>query len=172
MRSSAWFPFLCAGMGALFGGWASGALIERGWSVDRARKTVMAFGALLTPAGIFAMTASSPYTALALMGVVLFGFQAWINNVQTLPSDFFPRSAVASVFGLGGTSAALASVLFNWGTGRIVDAAGYAPMFVVAGLLGPVGLAATLMLSGRITPIPRDRLLAHDATTSADVKLA
>jgi hypothetical protein len=45
-------------------------------------------------------------------------------------------------------------------------------MFVVAGLLGPVGLAATLMLSGRITPIPRDRLLAHDATTSADVKLA
>ena len=169
---SAWFPFLCAGIGALFGGWASGALIQRGWPVDRARKAVMAFGALLTPAGIFAMTASNPYTALALMGVVLFGFQVWINNVQTLPSDFFPRSAVASVFGLGGTAAALASVLFNWGTGRIVDAAGYSPMFVVAGLLGPVGLAATLLLSGRITPISRDRLLARDSTKAGAARAA
>ena len=91
---SAWLPFLCAGIGALGGGWASGFLIQRGWSVDRARKTVMAFGALLTPAGILAMRAESPYTALLLMGVVLFGFQVWINNLQTLPSDFFPKSAV------------------------------------------------------------------------------
>ena len=71
------------------------ALIRRGWSVDRARKTVMTAGALLTPAGILAVRAESPYTALALMGVVLFGFQVWVNNLQTLPSDFFPGSAVA-----------------------------------------------------------------------------
>ncbi len=96
---SAWMPFLCAGVGALGGGWASGFLIQRGWSVDRARKTVMAFGALLTPAGILAMRAENPYTALLLMGVVLFGFQVWVNNLQTLPSDFFPKSAVGSVFG-------------------------------------------------------------------------
>lgn len=150
---SAWFPFLCAGIGALSGGWASGFLIQRGWSVDRARKSVMACGALLMPAGILAMGADSPYTALALMGIVLFGFQIWINNLQTLPSDFFPKSAVASVFGLGGTSAAIASVLFNWGTGQVVDAMGYTPVFVVAGVLGPVGLAATLLLAGRVEPI-------------------
>jgi len=30
----------------------------------------------------------------------LFGFQVWINNVQTLPSDFFSDKAVASVAGL------------------------------------------------------------------------
>jgi len=150
---SAWVPFLCAGVGALGGGWASGFLIQRGWSVDRARKTVMAFGALLTPAGILAMRAESPYTALLLMGVVLFGFQIWINNLQTLPSDFFPKSAVASVFGLGGTSAAVASVLYNWGTGRVVDAMGYAPVFVVAGVLGPLGLLATVLLAGHVSPI-------------------
>jgi ACS family hexuronate transporter-like MFS transporter len=113
----------------------------------------MAFGALLTPAGILAVRAESPYTALLLMGLVLFGFQVWINNLQTLPGDFFPRSAVGSVFGLGGTSAAIASVLYNWGTGRVVDAMGYAPMFVVAGILGPLGLVATVLLAGRIVPI-------------------
>jgi ACS family hexuronate transporter-like MFS transporter len=150
---SAWAPFLCAGLGAIGGGWASGSLIRRGWSVDRARKTVMAVGALMTPAGILAMRAESPYVALLLMGIVLFGFQVWINNLQTLPSDFFPKSAVASVFGLGGTSAAVASVIYNWGTGRVVDVMGYTPVFVVAGVLGPLGLAATLLLSGRIAPL-------------------
>lgn len=147
---SAWFPFAAAGCGALTGGWASGHLIGRGWSVDRARKTVMAVGALLVPAGILAMRAESPYAALAWMGVVLFGFQIWINNLMTLPSDFFPGSAVASVAGLGGTSAAVASVLYNWNTGRIVDLMGYTPVFVVAGVLGPLGLVAVFLLAGRI----------------------
>jgi ACS family hexuronate transporter-like MFS transporter len=147
---SAWFPFLAGGLGALTGGWASGHLIARGWSVDRARKTVMTAGALLVPAGILAMRAESPYAALAWMGVVLFGFQVWINNVQTLPSDFFPGSAVASVAGLGGTAAALASVLYNWNTGRVVDLLGYTPVFVAAGVLGPLGLASVFLLAGRI----------------------
>jgi ACS family hexuronate transporter-like MFS transporter len=147
---SAWFPFLAGGLGALTGGWASGHLMKRGMSLDRARKTVMAAGALLVPAGILAMRAESPYAALAWMGVVLFGFQVWINNVLTLPSDFFPGSAVASVAGLGGTAAALASVLYNWNTGRVVDLLGYTPVFVVAGILGPLGLASIVLLAGRI----------------------
>jgi len=150
---SAWLPFLCAGIGAVAGGWASGFLIQRGWTVDRARKTVMAVGALLMPAGILAIRVENPYSALLLMGLVLFGFQVWINNLQTLPSDFFPRSAVGSVFGLGGTAAAIASLLYNWGTGRVVDAWGYTPVFVVAGILGPLGLMATLLLAGHISQI-------------------
>ncbi len=151
---SAWFPFLAGGLGALTGGWASGHLIRRGMSVDRARKTVMATGALLMPAGILAVRAESPYTALAFMGIVLFGFQVWINNVQTLPSDFFPSRAVASVAGLGGAAAALASVLYNWNTGRVVDIAGYTPVFVAAGVLGPLGLLALVALAGRIERVP------------------
>jgi MFS transporter, ACS family, hexuronate transporter len=158
---SAWVPFLAGGLGALSGGYASGALISRGWSVDRARKTVMIAGALLTSAGILAMRAPDPYVALAWMAVVLFGFQVWINNLQTLPSDFFPSAAVGSVFGLGGAAAALASVLFTWGTGHVVDAFGYTPVFVAAAMLGPLGLIVTLALAGRIARIavpPRERI--------------
>jgi ACS family hexuronate transporter-like MFS transporter len=157
---SAWVPFLAAGAGALVGGYASGALIARGWSVDRARKTVMIAGAMLTPAGILAMRASDPYLCLAWMAVVLFGFQVWVNNLQTLPSDFFPNSAVGSVFGLGGAAAALASITFTWGTGHIVDAFGYTPVFLLAGVMGPLGLVVTLWLAGRIGSIaisPREQ---------------
>jgi hypothetical protein len=35
---------------------------------------------------------------------------------------------------------------------------GYAPMFVVAGILGPLGLVATLLLAGRIAPLDRAAL--------------
>ena len=147
---SAWLPFLAGGVGALSGGFASGALISRGWSVDRARKTVMMTGAILTSAGILAMRANDPYVALGWMAVVLFGFQVWINNLQTLPSDFFPSTAVGSVFGLGGAAAALASVLFTWGTGHVVDSFGYTPVFVAAAVLGPLGLVVTLLLAGPI----------------------
>jgi len=158
---SAWLPFLAGGVGALSGGFASGALISRGWTVDRARKTVMMAGALLTSAGILAMRANDPYVALAWMAVVLFGFQVWINNLQTLPSDFFPSTAVGSVFGLGGAAAALASVLFTWGTGHVVDSFGYTPVFVAAGVLGPLGLIVTLLLAG---PIRRVAVTAQERT--------
>jgi MFS transporter, ACS family, hexuronate transporter len=154
---SAWLPFLAGGIGALSGGYASGALISRGWSVNRSRKAVMICGAMLTSAGILAMRASDPYVALGWMALVLFGFQVWINNLQTLPSDFFPGTAVGSVFGLGGAAAALASVLFTWGTGRVVDSFGYTPVFVVAGILGPLGLIVTLWLAGRIQSVSIER---------------
>src|SRR5262245_48443845 len=150
---SAWLPFLAAGIGALSGGYASGALIAYGWTVDRARKIVMAVGAILTTAGILAMRADDPYVALAWMSLVLFGFQIWINNLQTLPSDFFPGTAVGSVFGLGGAAAALASILFTWGTGQVVDAFGYTPVFLTAAVLGPLGLVVTVALAARIHAI-------------------
>ncbi len=114
-------PFVAADAGSLFGGWLSGVLISRGWSVNTARKAVIAFGALLMPAGIAAAFTPDPMIALVLIGVVLFGFQVWINNVQTLPSDFFPSKAVGSVAGLGGTGAGIGSMIFIFSTGWVVD---------------------------------------------------
>ena len=111
----------------------------------------------MTSAGILAMRATDPYVALAWMSVTLFGFQVWVNNLQTLPSDFFPNSAVGSVFGLGGAAAAIASIAFTWGTGQVVDAFGYTPMFLVAGVLGPLGLIVTLTFAGRIHQLPVGR---------------
>lgn len=151
----AWVPYVAADAGSLLGGWASGYLIGRGWSVDRARKAVILAAALLMPAGIFAAFAEDPFTALALIGLVLFGFQVWINNVQTLPSDFFPDRAVASVAGLGGTGAGVGAMLFTLTTGWVVDHFSYVPILVAAGLLAPLGTLVLFALAGpikRITP--------------------
>ncbi|HWS86743.1 MAG TPA: MFS transporter [Pyrinomonadaceae bacterium] len=146
----AWVPYVAADAGSLLGGWASGYLISRGWSVDRARKVVIAAAALLMPAGIFAAFAEDPFVALALIALVLFGFQVWINNVQTLPSDFFHESAVGSVAGLGGTGAGVGAMLFTLGTGWVVDHFSYAPVLVAAGLLAPLGTLALFALAGPV----------------------
>ena len=149
----AWVPYVAADAGSLSGGWLSGYLIARGWSVDRSRKLVILIAALLMPAGIFAAFAHDAMVALALIGVVLFGFQVWINNVQTLPSDFFSDKAVASVAGLGGTGAGIGSMIFTFSTGWVVDHFSYVPVLVVAGLLAPLGTLVLFMLSGPIKRI-------------------
>ncbi len=149
----AWVPYVAADAGSLLGGFTSGWLIKRGWSVNAARRAAIIFGALLMPAGILAARTPNPMTALALIGVVLFGFQFWINNVQTLPSDFFPDSAVASVAGLGGVGAGIGSMFFTLGTGWVVDHFSYTPVLTAAGLLAPIGTLVLLSLAGTIQPV-------------------
>ena len=155
----AWVPFVAADAGSLTGGWLSGYLIGRGWSVDRARKAVILVAAMLMPAGIVAAFVSNPMTALALIGVVLFGFQVWINNVQTLPSDFFSDRAVASVAGLGGTGAGIGSMIFIFTTGWVVDHFSYVPILVAAGVLAPLGTLTLFMLTGPIRRVQLKRPL-------------
>lgn len=149
----AWVPYVAADAGSLFGGWLSGFLISRGWTVNAARKVVIAFAALLMPAGIAAAFTPDAMTALILIGVVLFGFQVWINNVQTLPSDFFPSKAVGSVAGLGGTGAGIGSMIFIFSTGWIVDNFSYTPVLVTAGLLAPIGTVVLFALAGNIKEV-------------------
>jgi ACS family hexuronate transporter-like MFS transporter len=150
----AWLPFVAADAGSLLGGWLSGHLIARGWSVNRARKTVMIGGMLCMCTGILAATAESAMMALALIATVLFGFQAWINNVQTLPSDYFPDTAVGSVTGLGGVGAGIGSILLIQTTGLVVDRThSYTPILIGAGLLPIVATAVLFRLGGLIRPI-------------------
>ena len=149
----AWVPYVAADAGSLFGGWLSGFLIGRGWTVNAARKIVIAFAAALMPAGIVAAFTPDAMMALALIGVVLFGFQVWINNVQTLPSDFFPSNAVGSVAGLGGTGAGIGSMIFIFTTGWVVDHFSYTPILVTAGILAPIGTFILFVLAGRIEKV-------------------
>src|SRR5215203_2939941 len=149
----AWVPYVAADAGSLFGGWLSGYLIGRGWTINAARKAVIAFAALLMPAGIAAAITPDSMTALVLIGVVLFGFQVWINNVQTLPSDFYPLKAVGSVAGLGGTGAGIGSMIFIFSTGWVVDNFSYTPVLVTAGLLAPIGTIVLFTLAGDVRKV-------------------
>ena len=148
--ASAWVPYLAAAIGSLFGGWLAGHLIARGVSVNAARKIVVGVAACLMPFGILAAHAHTAPGALACISVVLFGFQMWISNIQTLPSDFFSSAAVGTVAGLGGTAAGISSLIFNLCTASIVTRFGYGAVLTIAGLLAPIGFALLLLFIGRV----------------------
>ena len=156
MREIAWFasvPYVAADAGSLMGGAASGFLMARGWSVDSARKTVIVISAALMCCGIVSAFLKDPVQILATISVVTFGFQAWINNVQTLPGDYFRQENVASVAGLGGLGAGIGAIVFTLSTGWVTDHIGYGPILIAAGILPAAGTIALLTLGGRIRKI-------------------
>jgi ACS family hexuronate transporter-like MFS transporter len=152
--ASAWVPFLAADLGALSGGFVSGWLIHRGLSIDRARKTCFVMSAVVLPAGALVPRAPSAAMALGIMSLVLFAYQFWINNVQAVVTDAFPRHAVGAVFGLGGSAAGLSSLLMMLLTGFIAQYFSYTPVFVLSALMGPLGAMAMFLLVGRIPAQP------------------
>lgn len=148
--ASAWVPYLAAAIGSLFGGWLAGRFISHGVSINVARKSVTGAAACLMTLGILAARAESAYSALAFISIVLFGFQMWISNVQTLPSDFFSNSAVGSVAGMGGTAAGVSSLIFNLSTATLVAHFGYGVVLTIAGVLAPIGALVLIFLVGNI----------------------
>jgi ACS family hexuronate transporter-like MFS transporter len=152
----AWIPFLFADAGNLIGGGVSSVLIKRGWTVDRARKTVLIVSALMVPAGVLMVVTAAGSNAVAIAGisVIAFGFQSWIVNIHTLPSDCFPRQDVGSVFGIGGTAAGIASMLFTLLVGYVVDHFSYTPVFIMVGLMAPLAAVLLLVIMRRIERVP------------------
>jgi ACS family hexuronate transporter-like MFS transporter len=123
---------------SIFGGWITGFLTKRGWSVTRARKTGMFIFALFV-LPIFAVTRVSDWTAVFLIGLAGAAHQAWSANLYTTVSDMFPKRAVATVIGIGGMAGSAGGFVFPILTGRMLDhftrlgnvTAGYAILFSI-----------------------------------------
>ncbi|GAB3049880.1 MFS transporter [Stenotrophomonas tumulicola] len=126
--------FVLADCGSIAGGWLAGRLLRAGWSVNRARKGAMLVCALAVVPIIFAAGADNLWLAVGLIGLATAGHQGWSANVFTLPSDMFPRRAVASVVGIGGFAGAVSGMLISTFTGFLLQSTGsYVPVFLMAG---------------------------------------
>ena len=146
--------YLVADVGSVGGGWLSSRLIQRGWTVNRARKTAMLAMALLIVPTALAPLAGSMWAAVAIVSVAAAAHQAWSANVYTLASDMFPRAAVGSVVGIGAFAGAMGGVLFQRVTGRVLEANGndYTPIFVVCGLAYVTAWVIIHTLAPRLEP--------------------
>ena len=121
---------------SIYGGWITGYLTRRGWTVTRARKTGMfVFALCVLP--ILAVTKVGDWTAVLLIGLAASAHQAWSANLYTTVSDMFPKQTVASVIGIGGMAGSAGGFIFPILTGRMLDrfearhaaTAGYAVLF-------------------------------------------
>jgi len=107
---------------SIFGGWITGHLAKKGWSITRARKTGMFIFALcVLPVLVVTKQWVSDWAAVVIIGIAGAAHQAWSANLFTTVSDMFPKKAVASVVGLGGFAGAAGGFIFPIVTGRLVD---------------------------------------------------
>jgi ACS family hexuronate transporter-like MFS transporter len=145
--------FVMADIGSIAGGWLAGRLIHRGWRVNTARKGAMAVCALAVVPIVFAAYAEHLWVAVLLIGLATAGHQGWSANVLTLPSDLFPRPAVASVVGIGGFAGAVSGMMIATFIGFLLQATGsYVSVFLIAGSAYLLALGVVHLLVPRLTP--------------------
>jgi ACS family hexuronate transporter-like MFS transporter len=140
-------------VGSIGGGWISSALLNRGKSANFARKTALLICALSVLPVFMAPYLHHLWLVVAVVGVATAAHQGWSANLFTLPSDLFPKAAVASVIGIGGMAGAIGGVLFQLATGYIVGLThSYVPLFVTACLAYPLALLVINAITPKLAP--------------------
>jgi ACS family hexuronate transporter-like MFS transporter len=129
------------------------AFIGAGKTPNAARKTTMAICALLIAPIFMVPFVHQLWVVVALLGMATAGHQGWSANLFTLPSDLFPKSAVASVTGIGGMAGAVSGVMLQLCTGVIVTVThSYVSLFILACLAYPLALIVIQFISPRLAP--------------------
>ena len=146
--------YLLSDIGSIVGGWASSRMMKAGKSVNYARKMTMLGCAIAVTPIFFAQYFDNLWVAVLVIGIATAAHQAFSANLYTLPSDLFPRAAVGSVVGIGGTVGAIGGMIFSLYVGQILERIGsYTPIFIVAGCAYFVALAIIHFLSPRLEPV-------------------
>lgn len=153
--------YLMADVGSVGGGWLSSWLLGRGWSVNAARKFAMFVCALCVLPVMFSAVVSNMWVAVFFVGLAASAHQGFSSNLFTTVSDMFPKQAVGSVVGIGGTAGALGAMLLLTITAKLFasssaaagDTSVYTTLFVIAGFAYLVSLAAMHVLSPKLRPV-------------------
>ena len=144
-------------IGSVGGGWLSGFLMKRGWDLNSARKTTMLTFAIAVVPVLYAPYCKSLWVVVALVGLATAAHQGWSANLFTIVSDMFPRAAVGSVVGIGGTMGAIAGVGLQIATGYIVQLThSYLPLFLIGGSAYLVALGIIHLLTPKMAPAELD----------------
>jgi MFS transporter, ACS family, hexuronate transporter len=140
-----------ATIGSIGGGWLSSMLINRGWSINASRKTVMLLCAVAVVPIVVASRVSSMPVAVALIALAVAAHQGWSANLFTCASDMFPRDAVGSVVGIGGMAGAVGGLAFAKLTGYVLEwTHSYLPIFMAAGSAYLIALCILQLLAPRL----------------------
>ena len=147
--------YLLADVGSIAGGWFSSHLIQRGWSVNRARKTTLFLAAFCALPLVSVASIDNAALVVVLIGLGTAGHQAFSSNIYTMISDLYPRRAVATVAGLGGAAGALGGILIAQATGWTLQLTGsYVPIVLYAGIAYLLAFAVIHLLVPKMEPAP------------------
>jgi len=149
----AWIPYAASGVGCLVGGWFSGYLIRRQFSLGVARKVALALSAVVMPSILLVPHVGVSW-ALAIFSLAYFGQQSWSTLVMVLPADLFPTRVVGAVAGLVGFGGALGGIVFGETVGYLLDHGfGYGVVFTMAGMFHVIAFLVILVTVPAVRPL-------------------
>jgi ACS family D-galactonate transporter-like MFS transporter len=149
-------PALVAVPTGWLGGFAADRLVRAGWSVTRARKTLIIGGLLLSTCILLSLFTSSSGMAVALLSVS-YGSLTFANaSVWLLPGELAPATnQVASLAGIMNFAGSAAGITTSIVTGALLDLTGgsfVAPLLLAGGFI-VLGVLAYGLVIGRVEPI-------------------
>ena len=134
--------FAGSGLGALLAGWGSTWLLERGWNVNRVRKTVMLISALVVAPLPLVLELNSFWPVACMIGVVMAGHQGFSLSIFSTITDVVPNAKVGRVTAFGAFMGNMGGVAISLVTGRVLDAGwGFVPLFMFAAASYLIALA-------------------------------
>jgi MFS transporter, ACS family, hexuronate transporter len=147
-----WIPFIAADLGNFFGGWLSGHLIRRGWSLGAARKALVVFGGVGVTLLIPTIFTTNLFVIALLFGFATFAYASFSTIANVLPSDLYTSESVASVSGMSGTAAGIGTIIAFKSIGYFSDAhaaqaaSAFDSIVVVASLVPLTAMVLVLLL--------------------------
>ena len=151
----AWLPFLAADLGSVASGYLT-RIYVRWFGMTRVNSIVASSvtGALLMVSLALMTLVKDPWLAIALISVGGFGHQVISCMLSALVVERFDRRQMATVNGMRGSCAWIASFIFSLIIGVTADTIGFNPLFVAMGFFDLIGAVflVTLIAERRQRP--------------------
>ncbi|MXP49748.1 MFS transporter [Pantoea sp. Eser] len=143
----AWLPFLAADLGSVASGYLT-KIYVRWFGLIRVNSIVASSitGALLMVSLALMTLVDDPWLAIALISVGGFGHQVISCMLSALVVERFDRRQMATVNGMRGSCAWIASFIFSLIIGVTADTIGFNPLFVAMGFFDLIHAIFLVML--------------------------
>jgi MFS transporter, ACS family, hexuronate transporter len=148
--------YLVAYCGGVGGGAMSSWLLNKGKSVNFARKITMLTSAILVLPVMTVPFIDSLVCCVALIALAAAAHNSWSANIFTIASDLFPKSVVGSVIGFATTISSLAAMVTSLLIGYALNKSGpdgYVFPFVIASFGYLIGIFIVHRLSPSLKPL-------------------
>ena len=136
----AWLPFLAADLGSVASGYLT-KLYTRWFGCSRVNSVVASSvtGAFLMISLAIVAITRDPYITIVLISIGGFGHQIISCMLSALVVESFDKGQMATVNGMRGSAAWIASFLFSLLIGVTADKIGFNPLFIAMGFFDLIG---------------------------------
>ena len=136
----AWMPFLAADLGSIASGYLT-KIYVRFFGYTRVNSVIASSvtGAFLMISLAIVAFTHNPYITIVLISIGGFGHQIISCMLSALVVESFDKSQMATVNGMRGSAAWIASFLFSLIIGVTADKIGFNPLFIAMGFFDLIG---------------------------------